>query len=242
MMFAILSTAALSATVLIAGTAYWIPKWLLFVGDMLFPDVITRCSNKDVALTIDDVPSATTAELLQIIDQHAVPATLFVISGQVRETDKQLLINAVKSGHALGNHGHFDRMHARLSTEEFKKEVLACDKLINEIYNAAKIIRSCKLFRPGCGVFTTNMLRILTNMGYTVVLGSVYPHDVAIRSNIINSWFIRRKLEPSHIIILHDRVWTLDLLRDILPWTKLKGFNFETLHQENTEQQIQLIT
>lgn len=229
----ILITAIIIVLVLVWAivTCYWIPRWVLCVAKWGCPSVITQCAEggREVVLTIDDVPSTSTAPLLHTIEAAGVRAILFVISGQVvGEAERELLVQAIQQGHVLGNHGHTDHMHARLALSDFVWELERCDALLNSLYAEAGVERQCKLFRPGSGFFTPHMLHILQERGYQLVLGSVYPHDPAIRSWWLNSWFIKLKLRVRDIIILHDREWTLRLLQFILPWAHTHGFVFTT--------------
>lgn len=212
---------------------YWIPRWLLWVGSLLYPNVITslprQTHSRNIVLTLDDVPyGECTSSILDILDAQGVQAILFVISGNVGPLEKQLLVRAVQRGHVLGNHGHIDHAHALLYPIEFRYELYTCDTLITEIYAQAGVERPARLFRPGSGFFTSSMIQELKEMDYKLVLGSVYPHDPAIRSSCWNAWYIKQKLRARDILILHDRAWTPELLCRILPWAQAQGLVFST--------------
>lgn len=221
--------AVAAATAAGAGVCYWIPKPLIWLGERLFPVIFRfKTRTQEIALTIDDVPR-NTKELLEILNCYSVRVTLFVISEQVLQEHIPLLVQAVKTGHVLGNHGHTDRAHARLSCAELAHELDSCDRLINSIYEQAGVKRVCKLYRPGCGLFSPSMLKQVSQAGYTLVLGSVYPHDPAVRLSSVNAAFICCKLEPGDIVIVHDRPWTVPLLRTLLPRIQTAGYKFVTL-------------
>lgn len=226
-----LAVAAAGSTLLLSYYYYYCPRHLLSLGTLLYPDVITNfnAEGKQIALTIDDAPSIFTNQLLQLLDEHNIRATLFVISNQISEHNRELLIEAVRRGHLLGNYGREDKFHALLSKEDFISEVMTCDKAINSIYEEAGVGRSCKVFRPGGGLFNTCMIKFLNAVGYKLVLGSVYPHDPHIRSSAVNSFFIRWKLQPGDIVIVHDREWTVDLFNNLLSWILSQHYKFVTL-------------
>lgn len=212
-----------------AAAAYWLPRPLISLGETLYPDIIWKLPHSDekqVLLSIDDLPSAKTATLLATLARHNVRALLFVISGWVNDSNRHLLVQAVQQGHVLGNHGATDFMAAQLSFPAFTKELIDCDHLIDSIYKEAGVDRPCKLYRPGCGFFSSGMLTILEIYDYQLVLGTVYPHDPLIRSAVLNDFFVRHKLQAGDIIILHDRPWTFPLLDKLLPWIKENGYNF----------------
>ena len=59
------------------------------------------------------------------------------------------------------------------------------------------------------------MIKILQKYDYTIMLGNICPYDFIIKSPMINSWYIKRKLNHESIIILHDREWTVPTLKNI---------------------------
>ncbi|KAI9912895.1 hypothetical protein PsorP6_006318 [Peronosclerospora sorghi] len=74
-----------------------------------------------------------------------------------------------------------------------------------------------KWMRPASGWFTTPMREIAACHGYRICLGSVYPHDAQIRSEILNSIHLRTRTDCGSVIIVHDRPWTTGVLRTALP-------------------------
>lgn len=86
-----------------------------------------------------------------------------------------------------------------------------------------------KWFRPGHGFFTRKMLETVCKHGYRTALGDCYPHDPAITISSINSYYILNRVHPGAIVILHNRPWTLDTLRTVLPQLKAEGYTITTL-------------
>ncbi|GAM17125.1 hypothetical protein SAMD00019534_003000 [Acytostelium subglobosum LB1] len=89
--------------------------------------------------------------------------------------------------------------------------------------------RRRKLFRPGSGFFNRNMLDSIKQHGYQLCLGNVYPHDPFIRIPAVNSWYVTSTVSPGSVIILHDRDYTLDALRTMLPYLVSEGYKIITL-------------
>jgi peptidoglycan/xylan/chitin deacetylase (PgdA/CDA1 family) len=74
-----------------------------------------------------------------------------------------------------------------------------------------------RYFRPGSGFFSSDMRSALTAKGYTIVLGSVYPHDAQARFAKVNKWHILRGVRPGAIVVCHDgREWTPEMLDGVL--------------------------
>jgi endopolyphosphatase len=86
-----------------------------------------------------------------------------------------------------------------------------------------------KWFRPGHGFFTRKMIETVCKYGYRTALGDCYPHDPTISISSVNSYYILNRVHPGAIIILHNRPWTLDTLRTVLPQLKAQGYTITTL-------------
>lgn len=209
-------------TILIIG--YCLPKWpLLSIMEYLFPTVIFRgrTDKKYVALTFDDVPYSATNEIITLLNQYNAKVTFFCILNEHSAVGARSLVDAVRSGHQLANHGSTNSIHALKSADELKDEITTCNTQIKAIYDEAKVSEpNIALYRPGCGAFTPTMLKVVKDLGYVLTLGSVYPQDSSVRLDFINYWYLVNKIEAGDIVILHDRNWTPGLLRLLLPWLK----------------------
>ncbi|KAK1929059.1 Chitooligosaccharide deacetylase [Phytophthora citrophthora] len=87
-----------------------------------------------------------------------------------------------------------------------------------------------KWMRPASGWFTTPMREIVARHGYRICLGSVYPHDAQIRSETLNSMHLRARTTCGSVIIVHDRSWTVGVLRTALP-ELVRKFTFVSLDE-----------
>jgi peptidoglycan/xylan/chitin deacetylase (PgdA/CDA1 family) len=93
-------------------------------------------------------------------------------------------------------------------------------------------IKYFKWTRPGSGFFTSSMLETASRNGYSVALGSVYPHDPQIRLPALNGHHVVARTKPGSIIIIHDRPYTSPTLRHILSiLTEREQYQFLTLSQ-----------
>ena len=181
---------------------------------------------KEIMLTIDDAPYTIKSFnlILHALKDHNLKAIFFVISDYVTEDNEHLLIRALEEGHRLENHGKTNRRHSSLSAGDLKKEIDACDKLLDNLYKAAKIVRKSKLYRPGCGTLSDAMIRKCKESDTTIFLGNNYPHDPFIPIPAVNFWSIEQHLEPGDIIIIHDRSWTPSLISRLGEYFKNDGY------------------
>lgn len=259
--------------------AYLLPAWLLRLLTRHAPPSVLFCAATDArvcALTIDDAPSAATPRILDVLREHQVRATFFVISGNIAGRE-DVLRRIVDEGHALGNHLTEDRASVRDDLHVFERKLQECDAAISEyqpsaphqgsdsalaplsadavtpmtadseddafddstrllaadsagVPTAAKTPTHTKWMRPASGWFTTPMRKIVERHGYRICLGSVYPHDAQIRSEVINSLYLRARTRCGSVIIVHDRSWTVGVLKTALPELARK-FDFVTLDE-----------
>ena len=182
---------------------------------------------KVVALTIDDGPHPTvTPALMDVLKSHEARATFFLIGERIKGNEH--LLNRMKQeGHELGNHFMSDRPSILLPADQFQKELLAVDEMLGDA--------PVKLCRPGSGWYNDRMLEQIESHGYRCVLGSVYPHDTAVRNTAIISSYIESQVYPGSIIILHDgtndRKRTIRVLEEVLPALKREGYQVVTVSE-----------
>ncbi|KAI1435255.1 polysaccharide deacetylase [Xylaria sp. CBS 124048] len=212
--------------------AYFARRW---------PDVLweVRTDRKVVALTIDDAPSEHTGEILEILNSHQATATFFVIGGQVTGRE-DFLADIVRSGSELGNHAMHDEPSRSLSDEELTDQIEEVrEKIRSAYYAAGEAVMPPQYFRPGSGLFSDRMRRLVDKLGYRLVLGSVYPHDAQINSPWLNSQHILSMVRPGAIIVCHDRrSWTPAMLRRVLRQLRSDGYRVMSLTKmlKETEQ------
>lgn len=87
-------------------------------------------------------------------------------------------------------------------------------------------------FRPGSGLFNTQMRAMVARLGYRMVLGSVYPHDPQIPYWWLNAWHILSMARNGGIVVCHDRrSWTIPMLKKVLPELRRRGYRVVTISE-----------
>ena len=235
-------------------TLYWLPGFMFgSILELVFPSVLTRNINfntntntisntrntqnqkQPIALTFDDVPFSIDSfrQLLYELRVHKAKATFFVISSYSKTIEHfNLLVDAVKEGHELANHGSSNSAHVLQSHVDFIKEFVTCNNFIIDVYKEARVRLPKKLkYRPGCGFFNSRMLDFINNYGnYSLALGSVYPFDPIIKSSVWNYWDLRLHINPGDIVILHDRAWCPKTVSLLLDWMDNNNLQSVTLN------------
>lgn len=127
-----------------AGFALLTFTFLFFVCLMLMPGEVGAIERSDtvqddssrqpiVYFTFDDGPSKLTPKVLDILKEHDVKATFFVL-GEQAEAREDTVRRVAAEGHALGNHT-FDHKYRKLynSFEQFFSQVKATDEVLKRI-------------------------------------------------------------------------------------------------------------
>jgi len=207
------------------------PTLLIRYFQHRWPDVLWRVStsSKIIALTIDDGPSEYTEEIMQILKANGAAATFFIIGSQV-SGHEQMLQDLIRSGNELGNHAMHDEPSRSLSDAALVEQIRSVEGMLHEAYAAADTEPPPKYFRPGSGVFSARMRKMLGALDYRLVLGSIYPHDPQIPFWRVNASHILSMLRPGGIIVCHDRrSWTAPMLRKVLPEIRRRGYRIVTV-------------
>jgi peptidoglycan/xylan/chitin deacetylase (PgdA/CDA1 family) len=217
--------------VLLAAFAAWAlirpSDWLLARLSSLEPGVVYRIDTVErlIALTIDDAPHPeVTPEILRVLREYRTLATFFVI-GSHAEAHRELVESIRSDGHELANHLFTDRISASLSDEEFVEELQRTDGLIQPLGSP----RWC---RPGSGVITKRIARIMRMNGYTPVAATAYPLDLRTSVDLTARQFLEN-VRPGAVLVLHDgrpdRKRTVEVLERVLPRLEEMGYRATTL-------------
>eukprot|EP00483_Globobulimina_turgida_P013722 UN13748 len=139
----------------------------------------------------------------------------------------------LNEGHEVGNHMMYDQPSIQLDEQKFRRHIFAVQSKIDSIYSRSKSHpRLNKWFRPGSGMFNSQMLSTLKELGYRLVLGNVYPSDPQLPYVKLVKAHVISRARPGAIIILHDLKHTPQALRDILhELSDNQGYEFVTLSE-----------
>jgi len=86
-----------------------------------------------------------THRLLKILDDHDVKATFFVL-GWIAEKYPGLVKQIHDAGHEIGNHGYRHKLINRMTKDEFKKDLLRSEELIENIIKQKIILHRAPTF------------------------------------------------------------------------------------------------
>ncbi|MEQ1849933.1 MAG: polysaccharide deacetylase family protein [Candidatus Peribacteraceae bacterium] len=177
---------------------------------------------KIVALTFDDGPNRKfTPQVLEILREHSVKATFFMVGDQVLNTPK-IAADVAADGHQIGNHS-FE--HIAYETED---DVRHDQQVTSEVIRAATGVDP-HVFRSPYGVISPAML---SGSMLPLILWSVDGRDWQARESTTVTEQVTKAIHPGAIILLHDtNQRTIDALPDIISELSDQGYSFVTVDE-----------
>ena len=160
---------AVGAAAIAGGLAY-VSAW---PGSQLFGrTLIAGTDANEVALTFDDGPNdAATPALLDVLANHNVRATFFMMGSYVRQ-QLELARRVSAAGHLIGNH---TMEHPKLSLapqHRIRQELADCRAVLEDATGLP-----VRFFRPPFGARRPAVLRTARELGMTPVMWNVTCHD-----------------------------------------------------------------
>lgn len=149
-----------------------------------------------LALTFDDGPSPqTTPQLLEILAEHDVLATFFMLGSQAAKYP-QLVGRASREGHEIGNHSWIHRSFTKMSPPQMMDD---WQRTQNTLLAAGA--ESVTLFRPPYGA--RNEL-VRQTIPVSLALWNVDPEDWRAHNPAELAALITNSAKPGGVVVLHD--------------------------------------
>ncbi len=169
----------------------------------MFGDVLWRGDTqaKEVALTFDDGPHPEhTRRVLEVLAEHQVPATFFVVGRKVA-AHPEVARAIADAGHVLGLHSyHHDRLYALRSPLRITEDITRTQREVE-----AATGQRASLFRPPIGYVSPRVAAGAQRAQVTLVAWSAKGRD-GLRHVTVEAASRRliRGLKPGAILLLHD--------------------------------------
>ncbi len=222
---------ALPAVAATAGISAW---GAFHPASQLFGRTIRHTkSSSTLALTFDDGPNPeATPQLLDLLDQHQVRSTFFLIGKHAR-LYRQLAAEIAARGHALGNHTETHPNLIWLSPRRIAAELSCCQQSIERATG-----QRVRWVRPPYGFRGPQLQPAVRTVGCAgVAMWSLSARDWNLQPA---AWVITRlrKARGGDIVLLHDgdhrnphadRTHIMAALEFLLPRWKDAGLEFVTL-------------
>lgn len=182
-----------------------------------------------VYLTFDDGPHpATTPRLLELLEEHGVRATFFLIGSNCERYPE--LVRAIRDGgHLIGNHTYNHLPMPLLSTRRMAEEIQRTNRVIKDITGEAPTI-----FRPPFGIMDFRAAKCLKENGMTPVYWGSAPEDWLIPGSHRVIRRVMWKIADGTLIVLHEggllAEQTIPAAKEILYKCKSLGYQFSKVN------------
>ncbi|NLC77586.1 MAG: polysaccharide deacetylase family protein [Clostridia bacterium] len=199
-----------------------------------FPGIVYNQGDvreKKVALTFDAGPDAgTTVQILDILKDHDVKATFFVI-GKRAEADEPVLKRMKDEGHIIGNHTCNHPNLMKLDKDTITKELMETEDFVEKAVGYRM-----SLFRSPYGSLSRDNVKQVADLGYKIIAWNVDSLDwkglsgEQVRTNILEN------VRNGSIILQHsaggpgeDLSGTVEALPTIITTLQKEGYEFVTV-------------
>lgn len=167
--------------------------------------IIGGPDRQELALTYDDGPNDPyTQQLLDVLAQHQVRATFFLIGRFVRQRPE--IARAIRSaGHLIGNHTMTHPVLLFESPKRVREELASCNAAIEDALG-----EPVHYFRPPHGARRPDVLRTARELGLTPVLWNAMGYDwkpttaEAVLTNLDKGIRRNRQRGIGSNLLLHD--------------------------------------
>lgn len=180
-----------------------------------------------VALSFDDGPNNhTTAQVLDLLEEHSVPASFFVIGQNINDETAKQMTRAISLGCEIQNHSFSHSYMTRLSTEQFVDELKRTDDLV-EKYTSTRPT----MFRPPYIDHNASMHEAVDHVFINGAGCQDWDASVSAQARYDD---LMGKVKDGDIILLHDFYGndnTVEALKMIIPELKKRGYALVTVSE-----------
>lgn len=248
-----------------------LPRLLIFIA-LLFCvtlPAISETEQRNIALTIDDLPfvgEQKNFHLTMIIDtlkSQEIPATGFVIAGNVRPENWPTLQKFRDAGLGIGNHTLNHANAHQMSTSAYIQQIDGADKLLSPLLTQPKYFRFPYL-ATGEGDKKANIQQYLSSKEYHVAPITIDSKDFIFNQLLLSVPEMERRqfltvLKPCYldfiwqqtlkaeatkhqqpkqnqaqILLIHSNLLNAYVLPDIIDLYRQHGYNFIPLNKALT--------
>ncbi|WP_432355909.1 polysaccharide deacetylase family protein [Sporosarcina sp. A2] len=190
---------------------------------------IEEPAGKVVYLTFDDGPSKLTEEFLDVLQERDIKATFFMQGSNLKKEHLQKSVKrAVQEGHYIGGHSMTHDFKQLYSNEQFVPEMLKTLNLIREITGTdPTLVRPPYGSAPG--LKNEQMRKQLANMHIKIWDWTIDSKDWELPGNpaqIVEN-IKRETTADREIVLMHEKVQTLEALPGIIDFYEEQGYDFE---------------
>ena len=186
--------------------------------------------DKFIYLTFDaGYENGLTDHILDILQKTDVPAAFFLVGHYIKR-NPALVERMIEEGHIVANHTmtHPD-IYALDNNEVSRKELASTEAVYREVTG----LELSKFYRPPCGAFNKNNMRVAKDMGYKTIFWSLAYYDWDMHCQPSN-WSAMKKLitcvHPGAVLLLHNTCpVNANILEELINQYKQMDYTFKRL-------------
>jgi len=194
-----------------------------------------------VALSIDDAPcrfsdngKSRLKEVLTMLDEFRAKATFMTVGSFLHPSHDQDMLNLLRAGHELGNHGMEDRAYDADSPEDFASAVDQCSSRIKGLQRRAGVPERVSYFRAPHGKYTIEMEKVLRSRNLVNVMCDTYSSCPIVEDGAYIGQLLSKRAQSGSIILLHMpergfRDYCLEALRILLAGLQRRNLRLVTI-------------
>jgi len=187
---------------------------------------ILHTSNPVIALTFDDGPGNATNAILDVLAQHNVHATFFVLGNRVYG-NSDTMVRMANRGHEIGNHSWSHPRLPRLSEARIRDEIINTNNVITNVTGVTPV-----LFRAPYGLSGNRVENIVGSLGLPLINWSLDPRDWQSRNANTIYRDVMRDVRDRDILLFHDiHDATGQAMIRLVPSLLNQGFQFVTVSE-----------
>lgn len=177
-----------------------------------------------IALTFDDGPYPNvTTHILDVLEEHGVCATFFVLGSRVAGRE-DVLLRMESLGCEIGNHTYSHADLTQLSAAQCAEEINKTNAEFERVLGHAAAV-----VRPPYGFYNATVRQ---NVPYPLVLWTVDTNDWKPRNTSELTEYVVQAAQEGSVILMHDQQdSTAEAMDAIIPELIAKGFRFVTVSE-----------
>lgn len=190
-----------------------------------------KTDEKVIYLTFDcGYENGYTKKILKALKKHNAKALFFVTKSYIA-SNPDLVKQMKEEGHMVGNHTSTHPSLPSKSVDEFKKELLDCAELYQEVtgYPIDTYIR------PPMGHYSQRTLQISKDLGYKTIFWSIAYYDYDVNDQPGKDYVVNYFKDNHHkgaIPLIHNTSQSnCEALDDVLSFLKESGYRFGTMDE-----------
>lgn len=194
-------------------------------GVVEFPQQGVDCDQaRCIALTFDDGPGKDTPRLLDILEDHQVPATFFVLGSQVQQYP-DVVADIYQRGHVLGNHTWDHPDLGTLDRSEIDDQITSTADAVDKLD-----VPRPSLIRPPYGSVSDDVRESISDAGDVGVLWDVDTLDWKTGDTDKTIDAAVSNAHAGGIILMHDiHPTTVDAVDEIITKLLHEGYTLVTV-------------